>query len=320
MLHPPCSASSSGSGGWVSSASTVALHPSTRNENAAAAVYFLIPTPSATGVPPRRRAGAAPDSVVAGTRRTRLVSRVDGGRAADSRLMSLDDAAGASGRSRAPSRVSSWNWRDRARLGCGTSLAVRPLMVARTVPLSALALSTLLLLAACAEPDEGVGKPSSSAAGGGSANHASPEPASSTGGAPASGSGGSTAAGGASGAGGSPAAGGGGSPPAPGGGGASFGASCAGQCGDSSADESCWCDETCEQAGDCCADFAQVCGGAAAGGAPGAGGAPSGGSGCTPSLCNTATPAADPQGLCFCDAECSDYGDCCANKLQVCGP
>jgi hypothetical protein len=41
---------------------------------------------------------------------------------------------------------------------------------------------------------------------------------------------------------------------------ADAGASCEGRCGGSSTDGSCFCDDACTGAGDCCADFAELCG------------------------------------------------------------
>jgi hypothetical protein len=117
------------------------------------------------------------------------------------------------------------------------------------------------------------------------------------------GTGGKAAAGGAGGA----AAGGGGS-----GGTTSNPSSCAGHCGGPSLDGTCYCNPECQASGDCCPDVA-LC----ASGAGGAGGAQSGG--CTSALCNTEQPASQGGVECYCDANCTTYGDCCANKPQVCG-
>lgn len=121
------------------------------------------------------------------------------------------------------------------------------------------------------------------------------------------GSGGSSGSGGsgAGGIGGSGSGGFGGTPSSPG--------SCAGHCGGPSADGSCYCDQECPSYGDCCADVG-LCG-------PGVGGAGGGTSGaCTAQLCNTDQPASSGGQACYCDALCMQYGDCCANKAQVCGP
>jgi hypothetical protein len=91
-------------------------------------------------------------------------------------------------------------------------------------------------------------------------------------------------------------------------GGAPGGASCAGYCGSSAPGEVCWCDPECVEAGNCCPDYASLCGG----GTPTAGG-------CTQQLCNTPNPALENGVDCYCNAECFEYGDCCANVETVCG-
>ncbi len=115
--------------------------------------------------------------------------------------------------------------------------------------------------------------------------------------------------------------------------------SCLNICG-KQASSGCWCDATCAQYGDCCADVQAACSGTAdggvggTGGAGGTGGSSSGGAGgaggsgsgtafpgCTPTLCGTSTGSKDvvTGKTCYCDATCASYGDCCSNKASVCG-
>ena len=121
-------------------------------------------------------------------------------------------------------------------------------------------------------------------------------------------------------------------------------ASCQGHCESASEDDSCKCDAACEMMGDCCADYAAMCtgegtsgaggspnasGGASSGGAPAGGGGTggsgaqgggaSGGAGGATASTNSCTghcggPAAD--GSCYCDAQCQQSGDCCADVAQ----
>jgi hypothetical protein len=137
---------------------------------------------------------------------------------------------------------------------------------------------------------------------------------SSSGGASAGGSGGATGGTGGK----APTGGTGGVGGTTGAGGAGYGGttgnpnSCAGHCGSQSAGGTCYCDAACQQSGDCCPDFASLCGGSV-----GAGGATSGG--CTPTLCANGQPATENGAPCYCDPMCMAYGDCCMNKVQVCG-
>lgn len=94
-------------------------------------------------------------------------------------------------------------------------------------------------------------------------------------------------------------------------GGAPSAASCAGHCGSSAPGEVCWCDPECVEAGNCCPDYASMCGG-------GGGGLPSSG-GCTTQLCNTKNPALENGVDCYCNVDCFEYGDCCTNAETVCG-
>ncbi len=111
----------------------------------------------------------------------------------------------------------------------------------------------------------GGGGPSGGAPGGGAGGTTSGGGGPSGGGAPTGGapSGGGAPAGGGPSGGGAPAGGGPSGGGAPGGGGAP--PSCVGKCGDSNPvpgpGGSCFCDQQCSSTGDCCPDYAQVCGG-----------------------------------------------------------
>jgi hypothetical protein len=117
-------------------------------------------------------------------------------------------------------------------------------------------------------------------------------------------------------------AGAGGGPGGSGGSGGSPGGSCIGPngelfCGAASPD-GCFCDDACEQFGDCCFDKPFVCGGTAgSGGAAGAGGGPGGGS-CIGDFGELFCGGASDDG-CFCDDLCEQFGDCCPDKPFVCG-
>jgi hypothetical protein len=152
----------------------------------------------------------------------------------------------------------------------------------------------------CSFPDE-PGKPDNPTGGSGGTGNAGGSGGSSSGG---SSSGGSSSGGSGGGFGGS-SFGGTGSGGVPNTG----GPSCAGACGGPAAGEVCWCEPGCVQYGDCCPDYAQLCGGAPA---------PTGG-GCTPQQCGTETPATQNGVECYCDPACKQYGDCCANITAVCG-
>jgi hypothetical protein len=102
-------------------------------------------------------------------------------------------------------------------------------------------------------------------------------------------------------------------------------ASCVDHCSAQSEDKSCWCDSGCKTYGDCCSDYLDVCTGST-GGAGGAGGSSTGGTGgvseptgCTPATCGTANDAKEDGKACYCDSQCANYGDCCSNKVEVCG-
>lgn len=94
-----------------------------------------------------------------------------------------------------------------------------------------------------------------------------------------------------------------------GGDGGTDGPSCAGSCGDTP-DGSCWCDDACTDYGDCCTDYQDQCTGG--GGDGGGGGGGTTGPSCSGSCGDT------PDGSCWCDASCVDYGDCCADYGDQC--
>lgn len=77
---------------------------------------------------------------------------------------------------------------------------------------------------------------------------------------------------------------------------------CVDACGGAAADGSCWCDDLCEQYGDCCDDIADVCE------------APAGPS------CEEHCGGPVAGGVCWCDALCEQYGDCCEDYGPACEP
>jgi hypothetical protein len=121
--------------------------------------------------------------------------------------------------------------------------------------------------------------------------------------------------------------------------------SCIGACGKQAA-SGCWCDSTCQESGDCCADLATACSSfptnPSAGGGGGSGGStsPSGGggsgalggfggnsfggtsSGGAPSAgvsCAGYCGSSAPGEVCWCDPECVQAGNCCPDYTAVCG-
>ncbi|MBX3130239.1 MAG: hypothetical protein KF718_26210 [Polyangiaceae bacterium] len=96
------------------------------------------------------------------------------------------------------------------------------------------------------------------------------------------------------------------------------GASCAGLCG-AQAPQGCYCDADCAGYGDCCADYASVCGG---GGSPPSEPTPppqtpppGSGASCV-GFCGSSSPV--PGGSCYCDDSCETFGDCCADFVNAC--
>ena len=73
--------------------------------------------------------------------------------------------------------------------------------------------------------------------------------------------------------------------------------SCKGFCG-RKAPAGCYCDESCEIFGDCCADKSERCD-------------------AVPASCEGHCGGKNPVG-CYCDAGCERYGDCCADKASRC--
>jgi hypothetical protein len=101
-------------------------------------------------------------------------------------------------------------------------------------------------------------------------------------------------------------------------------ASCKGICG-KQAPAGCFCDDQCMQNGDCCSDKALVCGGASG---------PTCGNGLceageSSTSCASDCPASSSTckgycggksaGACYCDDQCAQNGDCCPDKVPVCG-
>ena len=77
--------------------------------------------------------------------------------------------------------------------------------------------------------------------------------------------------------------------------------SCAGKCGSDDAVGGCYCNAACVQYGDCCADYATVCGGSTTAGS-----------------CAGQCGSDDAVGGCYCNAECVQYGDCCPDYATAC--
>ncbi|HEU4411406.1 MAG TPA: hypothetical protein VFS43_39510 [Polyangiaceae bacterium] len=117
----------------------------------------------------------------------------------------------------------------------------------------------------------------------------------------------------------------GGGPGGSGGSGGGPGGSCLGAngelfCGTGSPD-GCFCDDACEQFGDCCPDKVIFCGSGGSGGSGGSAG--SGGAGGGPGSCigdkgELFCGGASDDG-CFCDDACELAGDCCPDKFLFCG-
>ncbi len=93
------------------------------------------------------------------------------------------------------------------------------------------------------------------------------------------------------------------------------GGSCNGACGGQSLNGECFCDEQCTAAGDCCADKVDLCAGN--GNLPDRAVVPKGS--CSAQKCNNAENPKAANGNCFCDDNCAEFGDCCANKAAKCG-
>jgi hypothetical protein len=105
---------------------------------------------------------------------------------------------------------------------------------------------------------------------------------------------------------------------------AALSASCKGICG-KQAPSGCFCDDLCQQNGDCCTDKALVCGGAS--------GPICGNGTCevgeSSTSCASDCPASSSTckgycggksaGTCYCDDQCAQSGDCCPDKVPVCG-
>ncbi|MCA9715239.1 MAG: hypothetical protein KC468_11215 [Myxococcales bacterium] len=97
------------------------------------------------------------------------------------------------------------------------------------------------------------------------------------------------------------------------------GPSCVDQCGAGpfSADGvTCYCDSECTKYGDCCEDYKPVCG-APEEPEPEPEPEPQGPT-CS-GHCGADTPVPDSDPACYCDDQCANYGDCCDDKVAVCG-
>ncbi len=97
--------------------------------------------------------------------------------------------------------------------------------------------------------------------------------------------------------------------------------SCVGYCGNK-APGGCWCDNLCDNYGDCCADKKAACDGPSPTPTPGPTPTP------TPAPTPTPTPNINScqgycgnkaPGGCWCDNYCESYNDCCTDKKQICG-
>ena len=99
-----------------------------------------------------------------------------------------------------------------------------------------------------------------------------------------------------------------------GGGGGACGAdltfTCLGSCGGSSG-MGCYCDDLCEDYGDCCPDKGACCGGGGGGGGGGCGANPF-------DTCSGMCGTYDAFANCQCDAACESAGDCCSDKILCC--
>lgn len=105
--------------------------------------------------------------------------------------------------------------------------------------------------------------------------------------------------------------------PAPGDGGSSEPtASCIDRCGNYDINATCQCDDLCESSDDCCSDFEMVCNAPIPGSdVPVPEPKPPTG----PSCAGHCNPGGSPDGVCFCDSDCVQYGDCCDDQASVCG-
>jgi hypothetical protein len=87
--------------------------------------------------------------------------------------------------------------------------------------------------------------------------------------------------------------------------------SCAGQCNSQNDMGGCYCNADCVQLGDCCADYTTACGGAANPNPVN----PGTGTGSCVGQCNSQ----NDMGGCYCNADCVQFGDCCADYTTACG-
>jgi len=95
--------------------------------------------------------------------------------------------------------------------------------------------------------------------------------------------------------------------------------SCAGKCGSFDANATCQCNSACEGAGDCCADYAQLCKTPADSGPTDSGTSDVSGDGGVTGSCVGKCGKYEQGASCQCDSGCAQYGDCCPDLKQVCG-
>ena len=90
--------------------------------------------------------------------------------------------------------------------------------------------------------------------------------------------------------------------------------SCSDVCG-SQAKGGCWCDDQCTKYGDCCEDYKAICSDPEPDPEPEPEPEPEpSGSSCV-DMCGDKSE----DGSCWCDSQCADYGDCCDDKVAICG-
>lgn len=89
--------------------------------------------------------------------------------------------------------------------------------------------------------------------------------------------------------------------------------SCQTSCDGASSDGSCWCDDQCSQQGDCCDDYEQYCANPEEPEEPEDDDPPA-----STNSCQERCGGASSDESCYCDDECSEYGDCCADYEQYC--
>lgn len=95
---------------------------------------------------------------------------------------------------------------------------------------------------------------------------------------------------------------------------------CEGKCGAGPFSEngkSCYCDDQCSKYGDCCEGYEEVCE-AAPTPNPQPEPEPEPAGATCEGHCGKSTPAPGSSPACYCDSSCKTYGDCCADRDEVC--